>query len=183
MSQSHLPRSASARELRLRAVVERVSSASADYASSHQVVHLSQPTRAADGRPIGASSVLLDHDSPWQEAGVQPGYTVLFTTTARFVLEQVQTPARQGEQGMPIRWRKVVVLGTKASDITIARRPVVVPQRQPIAVAAAPSPRQRKSPVLMAAVAALVLAALGGGAIGWWAGSRPMTQPTSRTAS
>jgi len=181
MSQSHLARSAS--ELRLRAVVERVTSASADDASCHQVVHLIHPTRAVDGRPIGASSVLLDHDSPWEEAGVQPGCTVLFTTTARFVLEQVQTPALQGEEGLPIHWRKVVVLGTKATDITVVRRPVVVPQRQPIAVAPAPKPNRRKSPVLMAAVGALMLAALGGGAIGWWVGSRPMAEPTSRTAS
>jgi len=184
MSHSHLARSASAPELRLRAVVERVAPAPADDAPCQQVVHLSQPTRAADGRPIGASSVRLDHDSPWQEAGVQPGDTVLFTTTVRCVLERVQAPALHSEQGMTIRWRKVAVLGSKASDITVARRPVVVPPRQPIAVvAAAPKPERRNPPVLMAAVAALVLTALGGGAIGWWAGSRQMPQPTSQTAS
>lgn len=125
--QSHLARSASTSELRLRAVVEGVSSASADDASCHQVIHLIHPTRAVDGRPIGASRVLLDHDSPWDEAGVQPGYTVLFTTTARFVLEQVQTPDLQSEQGLPIHWRKMVVLGTKATDITVARRPMAQP--------------------------------------------------------
>ncbi len=170
MSPSPESQSASSRGLRVRAVVERFAPAADGAVASQEAVYLHQLQDAATGRPIKTSGAWVERDPAWQSAGVLPGDTVIFTTPLRCVVEEVKEAASIAEQGSRPRRRITTVLGPKAANVAVVRRPMPVThlgQRQ-----------RRGKPVLVVAVAALFLGTIGGGALGWWAASRSPS-PTS----
>lgn len=178
MSPSPQSQSAYPRELRVRAVVERFAPAADGAVGSQEAVYLHQLQDAATGRPIKANGVWVEHNPAWQSAAVQPGDTVIFTTPSRCVVEAVKEAAPTADQGSRPRRRITTVLGPSAANVVVVRRPMPERQQEPTAQPAptpvtlhGPRQRQRK-PVLVVAVAALLLGTLGGSAIGWWAASR-----------
>jgi hypothetical protein len=195
MTPSPQTRPASTREQRIRAVVERFGPVAAGSPTAKEAVYLKELQVAATGRPIQAGDVWVERDAGWQEAGVQPGDTVIFTTQVQKLVQEVKDPDAADAQSRP-RLITTTLLAPSTTEVAVVRRPVAARQQPPIAQpvptpASVPAPAplahpgpmpRRRRPMLAVAAAALLLGTLGGGALGWWAGTRQAPAPSATAA-
>lgn len=118
---SHLSRS----NLRLRGVVERIAPTS--HPSGHpsggatQSILLRDLAQTSDGRPVSPDSAWFDLTPAWLQAGVQPGDTVQFTTSPRYVIETSRA-STQASLYRAVR-RLIKGLDPRAEEVTVIRRP------------------------------------------------------------
>lgn len=189
MAPSPQTRPASTREQRIRAVVERFAPAAAGTHTAKEAVFLKELQVAATGRPIQAGDVWVERDACWQEAGVQPGDTVIFTTQVQQLVREAKDQGTADGQSRP-RLITTTLITPSTTDVAVVRRPVAARQQPPTAQpvptpvpVAHPGQRSRqRRPMLAVAAAALLLGTLGGGALGWWAGTRQAPAPSATAA-
>lgn len=188
MGQAPQSSPASTRERRLRAVVERFAPAAEGTTTTREVAYLQQLQVAATGRPIQAGEAWVERDELWQSAGVQPGDTVIFTTQLQALVREAKDLDATGVQNGRPRWITTALIAPGTRDVVVVRRPVAARPQAPVVQPASlpvaqPAQRpQRSKPGVAMAVALLLLGTLGGGAFGWWAGTRQAPAPSTHQA-
>jgi hypothetical protein len=108
-------------EIRLRGVVDRVSPANNNGGGEAETILLRGLVQASDGTAFTPDTATFQCCSLWRQAGVQPGDTVLFTTTFLYRIETAR-PSGHGHIYRATR-RLVRELDPRAVDVTILRRP------------------------------------------------------------
>lgn len=114
---SHLSRSC----LRLRGVVERIAPSPNPASGAAESILLCELAHTPDGRAVSPERAWFELTPAWLQAGVQPGDTVQFTTTPRYVIE-TSRPSGQGSIYRAAR-RLVRGLDPQAVEVTVIRRP------------------------------------------------------------
>ncbi len=184
MAPSTGSRPASTHEQRIRAVVERFAPAAAGAPTAKEAVYLRHLQVAATGRPIQSGDAWVERDAGWQEAEVQPGDTVIFTTQVQKLVQEAKDQDAAVAQRRP-RLITTTLIAPSTTGVVVVRRPVAARQQEPTSQPARiPVTRHGQRPQrgrtgFAFAATVLLLGTLGGGALGWWAGPRQAPAPSS----
>lgn len=190
------PRSSSV--LRLRAVVESIEpsrpSPSAPEGERSETIHVRDLRLASTGKPLDPATAQLPHLQTWQDAGVQVGDTVLFTTTSSYRIHHNNQAA---DEDQPPNRQLTRVLAERAEDVVVIRRPkdattvaavMPMPTIEPEdSLSNVDCSRHDSEPIsrypnrLPLAAISLVLAALAGGVMGWNLAYRQMPHAPTPT--
>lgn len=172
MSVAHQNSATTPVSLRLRGRVERIDPVASEGVQASATAQLRDLELAISGEPLDPSIASFLSQAAWQEAGVQAGDTVIFTTMARPLKEAAEDS--QQSQSRPIRHQRVWFQEARAESVVVVRRPKTVVSSS---AAAGPSRLRARKPMLLLAAIAAVLTGLAGGVLGWSLGQLQPPQP------